>query len=37
MRTMSSLPMMDQKNTSISKAFGIQGDNLKIDNKTNSN
>jgi hypothetical protein len=30
MRTMSSLPMMDQKNTSISKAFGIQGDNLKI-------
>ena len=33
MRTMSSLPMMDQKNTSISKAFGIQGDNLKIATK----
>ena len=33
MRTMGSLPMMDQKNTPIAKAFGVQGDNLNIANK----
>ena len=33
MRTMGSLPMMDQKNTPIAKAFGVQGDNLKIATK----
>ena len=36
MRTMGSLPMMDQKNTPIAKAFGVQGDNLKIATKQSS-